>query len=559
MATLLKQSTAVEIKLGPFLDATDGNTAETGLTIEDEHVDLAKNGGDWGDKNETTTCVHESQGWYRCLLNTTDTDTLGILIVKVHVSGALPVWREFMVVPANVYDSLVAGSDALDVSLIQWLGTAPLALSSQRVQALAAAISDNAITTASINDGAFTAAKFAADFLTAAKVASDVGSEIATAVWAAATRTLSALGFTLGASDLAADTITAAKVAADVHAEAADAVWDEAIAGHAGAGSTGEALSDAGAAGTPPTVGEIADAVWDEDITTHTDPDSAGEALQDAGGAGTPPTAGEVADAVWDEALSGHTTSGSSGERLGRVPNVAAGGNGGLVLADAGGRAKVDVERWQSGTPSALQSGRVDVYLGAVASGVIAAASFASGALDAVWSTTTRLLTAGTNIVLAKGTGVTGFNDPTVGAIADQVWDEAISGHADAGSTGEALSDAGAAGTPPTAGEVADAVWDEGLSGHLGAGSTGLALSGASGAAGSGALTRTLGFTASGNPIQGAAVWVSTDAGGSSIVAGPLITDSFGEVTMLLDAGTYYAWMRKDGFAAIVGQPISVS
>jgi len=37
----------------------------------------------------------------------------------------------------------------------------------------------------------------------------------------------------------------------------ADAVWDEAIAGHAGAGSTGEALSDAGAAGTPPTVIEI--------------------------------------------------------------------------------------------------------------------------------------------------------------------------------------------------------------------------------------------------------------------------------------------------------------
>ncbi len=54
---------------------------------------------------------------------------------------------------------------------------------------------------------------------------------------------------------------------------------------------------------------------------------------------------------------------------------------------------------------------RVDSYLGAVAAGVIAAASFAANALDAVWSTTTRLLTAGTNIALAKGTGVTGFND----------------------------------------------------------------------------------------------------------------------------------------------------
>jgi hypothetical protein len=54
---------------------------------------------------------------------------------------------------------------------------------------------------------------------------------------------------------------------------------------------------------------------------------------------------------------------------------------------------------------------RADASVGAVAAGVIAAASFAANALDAVWSTATRVLTAGTNIVLAKGTGVTGFND----------------------------------------------------------------------------------------------------------------------------------------------------
>lgn len=45
------------------------------------------------------------------------------------------------------------------------------------------------------------------------------------------------------------------------------------------------------------------------------------------------------------------------------------------------------------------------------AAGAITAAKFAANALDAVWSTATRLLTAGTNIVLAKGTGITGFND----------------------------------------------------------------------------------------------------------------------------------------------------
>lgn len=46
-----------------------------------------------------------------------------------------------------------------------------------------------------------------------------------------------------------------------------------------------------------------------------------------------------------------------------------------------------------------------------IADGALTAAKFASGAFDAVWSVATRLLTAGTNIVLAKGTGVTGFND----------------------------------------------------------------------------------------------------------------------------------------------------
>lgn len=40
-------------------------------------------------------------------------------------------------------------------------------------------------------------------------------------------------------------------------------------------------------------------------------------------------------------------------------------------------------------------------------------------AADKAWGTTTRLLTAGTNIVLAKGVGVTGFNDPTATENAD--------------------------------------------------------------------------------------------------------------------------------------------
>lgn len=44
--------------------------------------------------------------------------------------------------------------------------------------------------------------------------------------------------------------------------------------------------------------------------------------------------------------------------------------------------------------------------------------------------------------------GDAAWSPPTVGAIADQVWDEALAGHLTAGTTGKALSDAGAAGDP---------------------------------------------------------------------------------------------------------------
>ena len=53
------------------------------------------------------------------------------------------------------------------------------------------------------------------------------------------------------AAKIAANAIGASELATDAVAEIADQVWDEAIAGHAVAGSTGAALSAAGSAGDP--------------------------------------------------------------------------------------------------------------------------------------------------------------------------------------------------------------------------------------------------------------------------------------------------------------------
>ena len=112
---LLKQSTSVTIQLGPFLDETNGRDVETGLTITQADIRLSKNGGNFAQTADTGGATHDEAGWYSLDLHTTDTNTLGRLVVAIHESGALPVWERYMVIPANVYDSLVAGSDNLEV------------------------------------------------------------------------------------------------------------------------------------------------------------------------------------------------------------------------------------------------------------------------------------------------------------------------------------------------------------------------------------------------------------------------------------------------------------
>lgn len=115
MTTWLKQSTATDIELGPFVDDADFKTAETGLTLSQADCQLIKNGGAAAQKNDSTSATHLAGGHYKIPLNTTDTNTVGRLRIYVNEAGALPVWRDFMVVPANVYDSLIGGTDALEV------------------------------------------------------------------------------------------------------------------------------------------------------------------------------------------------------------------------------------------------------------------------------------------------------------------------------------------------------------------------------------------------------------------------------------------------------------
>ena len=283
MTQLLKQSTAATVKLGPFVDSTDGVTAETALTISQADIRLSKNGGAFAQTNNATGATHDENGYYGVPLDTTDTNTLGRLRVAVNESGALPVWQDFMVVNANVYDSLVGGSDNLQVDTVQIEGSD----ATDQINAAAdTALADyDPPTKAELDSGLA-----ALNDLDAAGVRSAVGLASANLDTQLGTIDTVVDGIQtdldngtdgLGAikADTAAILIDTNELQTDdvpgliaalndpTAAAVADAVWDEAKAGHVAAGSFGEevqahalsseisALNDLDAAGVRSAVG----------------------------------------------------------------------------------------------------------------------------------------------------------------------------------------------------------------------------------------------------------------------------------------------------------------
>lgn len=120
----LRQSTASqELPLGYFVDSTDGNTEETGLTIANTDIKIWKTGATTLANKNSGGATHISNGIYYATFDATDTDTLGPMKIFVHVSGALVFELVAMVLPANIYDSLVLGTDYLQTDMYQLAGT----------------------------------------------------------------------------------------------------------------------------------------------------------------------------------------------------------------------------------------------------------------------------------------------------------------------------------------------------------------------------------------------------------------------------------------------------
>ncbi len=117
MAMWLRYATASqEICIGRFVDSSDGNTEKTALSIANTDIKLFKNGATSLVSKNSGGATHMANGLYYTVMDGTDTDTLGLLEVHAHVSGALPIMRQFMVVPVDVYDAIVAGLVYLPVN-----------------------------------------------------------------------------------------------------------------------------------------------------------------------------------------------------------------------------------------------------------------------------------------------------------------------------------------------------------------------------------------------------------------------------------------------------------
>jgi hypothetical protein len=143
MTIFLKQSTATTVVVGPFVDETDGRTAETALTIAQTDALVWKQGGaGFSAKNSSSAATHRSSGCYTLPLDATDTNTLGQLILSIDEHGALPVRHDFQVVPANVWDSL--------------FGSASLAVNATSIAGVSAAASRLALSAGTIIPGTVT-------------------------------------------------------------------------------------------------------------------------------------------------------------------------------------------------------------------------------------------------------------------------------------------------------------------------------------------------------------------------------------------------------------------
>jgi hypothetical protein len=157
----LRQATDANVPVGPFYDAADAVTEETGLTLRyDEDVKIRKAGTNaWAAKNDANDLIHRANGWYDCLLDETDTGALGPLyLYSPKDANHVGVWHVYEVVTASWYDAMFADGliskgnldAALDANLPD--GFATVSVTSGNLHAHLKAADDNVVVDANQSD-----------------------------------------------------------------------------------------------------------------------------------------------------------------------------------------------------------------------------------------------------------------------------------------------------------------------------------------------------------------------------------------------------------------------
>jgi hypothetical protein len=260
---ILRQSTAVDVLIGPFVDGTDGATTEEALSPS---VQLSKNGQTAATKSDVTTPAHDNAGYYNCEFDATDTGTIGTLVAFVEgATGThLAVRHEFQIITAAAYDAMYGAS-----------AVAPLAPTTAGRTLDIAATGEVALDFGS-TIGTLDAAQFGADFLTSAKIADNAFLGVnfaASSLDGKGDWNIGKTGYSLTQTfptNFADMSISVTTGLVDIIQTAADKVW-----------STAARVLTANTNFNDPTIADIVDAVLDEDMTAHQNAGSLGGAIGD--------------------------------------------------------------------------------------------------------------------------------------------------------------------------------------------------------------------------------------------------------------------------------------
>ena len=456
--------------LGPFVDDTDGKTTEEALTLSQADLHLSKNGAASAQKNDATSATHRYGGNYMVDLDATDTNTLGHLRVMCKESGALPVIADFMVVPANVYNSLVSGSDNLEVDTTLIDGSdatdqvdtavRQATTLTQPVGGKMYAITEDN-TSSSIKGSSFIGVVNQGDYLDLAALRSEHELNASGTGGPSVENDVSIVyGTDVGEDGQATSIHIVGRLNSSddncvVYAYDFDASGFELLGDIAG---TDEAENSsyifpllAKHTGDGSDAGKVYIRLFCNNQTSpslHIDRLLV-QAVNDLSSADT-------ASAVWDETLSGHTTAGTAGKA---VTDIEADTNElqsddvpGLIAAlndvsEAQVNAQVDTAISDAALATAASLATVDANVDAVLvdTGTTLPAQISGlndlSAADVNAEVDTALADYDAPTKAELDAGLAALNDPTAAAIADAVMDESLSGHTTAGTLGKAVAD----------------------------------------------------------------------------------------------------------------------